>query len=182
MLYLTLSTGVGGGAVIDGRLHRGSTGNGGEFGHITVRSGGRDCRCGRSGCLEAYCSGSSIADRAAEVCGRPFSARDVVLAASTGQSWARAIWDETVELLGSGLVSMVNLFEPDLVVLGGGVANAGSPLVEPVRRIVADEAMTDTRIVLAERPELSGLIGAGAVALDFGPGSQPSPAGSERHP
>ncbi|NUS04009.1 MAG: ROK family protein, partial [Nonomuraea sp.] len=70
MLYLTLSTGVGGGAVIDGRLHRGAAGNGGELGHVTVRPGGRRCSCGRHGCLEAYASGTSIAERAREALAR----------------------------------------------------------------------------------------------------------------
>ncbi|MGH1526651.1 ROK family protein [Leifsonia sp. L25] len=66
MVYLTISTGIGGGAVIDGRLHRGAAGNGGEFGHVMVRTDGRPCLCGRRGCLEGYASGTSIALRARE--------------------------------------------------------------------------------------------------------------------
>jgi glucokinase len=167
MLYLTLSTGVGGGAVLGGRLHRGAGGNGGEFGHITVRSGGRQCSCPRRGCLEAYCSGTSIGARASEMLGRTMTARDVVTAVSAGDRQASALWDETVELLADGLTSLVNLFEPDRVVLGGGVAGAGPMLLDPVQRIVAEQALAAPQIVLAERPDLSALLGAGAVALDF---------------
>jgi glucokinase len=167
MLYLTLSTGVGGGAVLGGRLHRGAGGNGGEFGHITVRSGGRQCSCPRRGCLEAYCSGTSIGARASEILGRTMTARDVVTAVSAGDRQASALWDETVELLADGLTSLVNLFEPDRVVLGGGVAGAGPMLLDPVQRIVAEQALAAPQIVLAERPDLSALLGAGAVALDF---------------
>jgi len=169
MLYLTLSTGIGGGAVIDGHPYRGVTGNGGEFGHITVQSGGRPCSCPRSGCLEAYCSGSSIAARAREAMpDRPdITAAQLVAAARGGEPRAVRLWDETIRLLGDGLTSLINIFDPDRVVLGGGVANAGAMLLDPLRSIVADHALPSStcQIVLAESPDHSGLIGAGAVAL-----------------
>lgn len=179
MLYLTLSTGVGGGAVIDGRLHRGAAGNGGELGHLTVRPGGRACSCPRPGCLEAYCSGPSIAARARELvdCGDVetslirlgvITAADVSAAAAAGDPLARRVWDETVELLGDALTSLVNVFEPDLVVLGGGVTNSGSMLLDPVRAAVAAKAVPPaarvSRIELSATPDLTGVIGAGAIA------------------
>ena len=131
MVYLTISTGVGGGVVLDGRLYRGASGNGGELGHVTVDWRGRPCRgCGRRGCLEAYVSGTSIAERAAEAVradGNSTLARvteptaaDVASAARAGDQLARAIWDETVDALACGLTSIVNLFEPELVVLEAG--------------------------------------------------------------
>src|SRR5690606_23803240 len=128
-LYLTVSTGIGGGAVLNGRLHRGAAGNGGEFGHIMVRPGGRLCMCGRLGCLEGYASGTSIAQRAVEAVrdsDAPSSLRgleviraeDVSAAARAGDALASALWDETVEVLAVALTDLVNVFEPNVVVLG----------------------------------------------------------------
>src|SRR5207302_1656673 len=123
MVYLTISTGVGGGVIVDGRLYRGAGGNGGELGHVTVDWHGRPCRgCGRRGCLEAYVSGTSIAERAQEAGLSVATAEEVAAAARSGDPLAAAVWDETVEALACGLTSIVNLFEPELVVLGGGSA------------------------------------------------------------
>jgi glucokinase len=179
MVYLTVSTGVGGGVVIDGRLYRGSMGNGGEFGHVTVDLHGRPCRgCGRRGCLEAYVSGTSISERAIETMDpssslarleRP-SAADVATAARAGDPYAQAVWDETVEALGCGLTSIVNLFEPELVVLGGGVTRAGEHLFGPVRTIVREQAMAPAgrraEIVRAALGDQVGVVGAAAIAYD----------------
>src|SRR5206468_8280806 len=97
-VYLTISTGVGGGVVIDGRLHRGPSGNGGELGHVTVDWHGRRCRgCGRRGCLEAYASGTSIAERAHEAGLHGATAADVASAARAGDPVAVAVWDEMCE-------------------------------------------------------------------------------------
>ncbi|HVX45909.1 MAG TPA: ROK family protein [Mycobacteriales bacterium] len=178
MLYLTISTGVGGGAVIDGRLHLGASGNGGEFGHITAVRDGRPCSCGRRGCLEAYVSGTSIADRARAVLATgaestlsaDLTAADVSAAAAARDPLAQRIWTETTALLGSALADLVNAFEPDLVVLGGGVTRAGAALLEPCARLVAQEAMPPAaaaaRVVLSELGDLVGIVGAAQVALD----------------
>jgi glucokinase len=167
MVYLTLSTGVGGGVVIDGGLYRGSSGNGGELGHVTVDWRGRECRgCGRRGCLEAYVSGTSIAERAAEA-GLPFAtAEEVADAARAGDLGASALWSETVEALACGLISIVNLFEPELVVLGGGVTRSGEVLIEPVREAVAAGAMRPADVVLSPFGERVGVVGAAAIVYD----------------
>jgi glucokinase len=179
MVYLTISTGVGGGAVIDGRLYRGAAGNGGEFGHVTVDWRGRVCRgCGRRGCLEAYVSGTSISERAFEdmdpasslvALGTP-TAADVVAAAADGDAYARSVWDETIEALACGLTSIVNLFEPELVVLGGGVTRAGNLLIEPVRETVRGQAMAPAGrtvdIVPAALGDRVGVVGAAAIVFD----------------
>jgi glucokinase len=179
MVYLTISTGVGGGAVIDGRLYRGAAGNGGEFGHVTVDWRGRVCRgCGRHGCLEAYVSGTSISERALEGIdpasslvglGAP-SAADVVAAAVAGDAYARSVWEETIEALACGLTSIVNLFEPELVVLGGGVTRAGDLLIEPVRETVRAQAMAPAgrtvEIVPAALGDRVGVVGAAAIVFD----------------
>jgi glucokinase len=171
MIYLTISTGVGGGVVIDDRLYRGAAGNGGELGHITVDWRGRRCPgCGRRGCLEAYVSGTAIAERAREAGFPGSSAADVAESARNGDAVAGGVWEETVEALASGLTSLVNAFEPELVVLGGGVMRAGAQLLDPVRERVRRDAMGPAgeaaRIVPAALGDHVGIVGAAAVALE----------------
>jgi glucokinase len=170
MVYLTISTGVGGGVVIDGALYRGATGNGGELGHVTVDWHGRACRgCGRRGCLEAYVSGTSISERAEEAGMGPVTAADVAAAARAGDPVAVRVWNETVEALACGLTSIVNLFEPELVVLGGGVTRSGDQLLAPVRRLVKEQAMAPAgaaaEIVPASLGDQVGVVGAAAAVF-----------------
>lgn len=180
MVYLTISTGVGGGVVLDGSLYRGSMGNGGELGHVTIDWNGRLCRgCGRRGCLEAYVSGTSIAERAREAVstdGNSTLARladptaaDVAQAAKAGDRLAQAVWAETVEALACGLTSIVNLFEPELVVLGGGVSRTGEQLLGPVRARVRAGAMKpagEAEIVQSALGDHVGVVGAAAIAQE----------------
>jgi glucokinase len=195
LLYMTVSTGIGGGMITDGRTYRGAAGNGGEPGHVTVRSDGRRCAgCGRNGCLEAYASGTSIAERAAEAVDsaaregelttlagvEPLTAVDVAAAVREGDPVAVRVWDETTEALGSGLVSIVNLFEPELVVLGGGVTRSADLLLPPVRESVARLAMgpaaSAVRVVAASAGEQAGLLGAAAIAFERLPQHEQSAA------
>jgi glucokinase len=177
MVYLTLSTGVGGGAVLDGRIYRGATGNGAELGHVVVDRRGRACRgCGGRGCLEAYVSGTSIAARARESLDAGSSlagldtltAADVAEHAAAGDPLAARVWRQTTDALGSGLTSIVNMLEPELIVLGGGVTRAGEALLGPAREAVRAAAMTPGgRTVRVERAALGdrvGVVGAAAVA------------------
>lgn len=171
LLYLTVSTGIGGGMVVDGRTYRGAAGNGGEPGHVTVRSGGRRCRsCGREGCLEAYASGTSIAERAREAGCAARTAEELAQAVRDGDPLAVRVWEETVELFGSGLTSIVNLLEPELVVLGGGVTRSADLLLPPVREHVARSAMGPAaeavRIETAAGGERAGLLGAAAIGFE----------------
>ena len=172
MVYLTISTGVGGGVVIDGRLYRGAGGNGGELGHVTVDCAGRLCRgCGRRGCLEAYVSGTSIAERAQEAGMDGATAADVAAAARAGDRVATEVWDGTTDALACGLTSIVNLFEPELVVLGGGVVSGtGEQLLGPVRTRVLAEAMppaaAGVNIVEAALGDRVGVVGAAAIAVE----------------
>jgi len=171
MVYLTISTGVGGGAIIDGRLYRGAHGNGGELGHVTVDWRGRPCRgCGRDGCLEAYVSGTSIAERAQELGLDLATAEEVAHAAVAGEPMASRVWDETVEALACGLTSIVNLFEPELVVIGGGVSRSGEQLLGPVRELVRSSAMRpageSVEIVVSPLGERVGVVGAAAIVYD----------------
>ncbi|MCA0294477.1 MAG: ROK family protein [Actinobacteria bacterium] len=184
VVYLTISTGVGGGFVIDGELYRGAAGNGGEPGHITVRAGGRPCSCGRRGCLEAYCSGNNIGRRGAEAAaaahaaGRAtllaglttVTAQDVSRAAAAGDPVAGEVWDETTALLGQALTDLVNVLEPDAVILGGGVTRAGAMLLDPVRQAVKEGAMGPAgdavTVTLAALGDEVCVVGAGAIAHD----------------
>jgi glucokinase len=193
MLYLTVSTGIGGGAVVNRALHRGAAGNGGEFGHVIVRHGGRLCGCGRRGCVEAYASGTAIAERAREAlsAGRSSSlaalpvvtAADVATAAAAGDRLAGGVWAEAVELLGAAITDLVNVFEPDLVVLGGGVTRSGAMLIDPVRETVVREAMPPA--ARAARIELTGLgdlvcvVGAGIIAHALPAAGRPVAARAE---
>jgi glucokinase len=185
VMYLTISTGVGGGMVIDGQLYRGAAGNGGELGHITVKPGGRACSCGRRGCLEAYCSGNSIGRRGREAQAAAaaagvetrlaglgnVTAADVAHAAAAGDSVAQAVWDETTDLLGQAVTDLVNVLEPDAVILGGGVTRSGAMLLDPVRRTVKHTGMGPAReaaeVMLAGLGDEVCVVGAGAIAHDL---------------
>jgi glucokinase len=171
MIYLTVSTGVGGGVILDGHVYRGSTGNGGELGHVTVDWHGRECRgCGRRGCLEAYASGTSIAERAREAGMAASAASDVAAAALAGDPVALRVWDETCEALACGITSLANLFEPELVVIGGGVSRVGEQLLAPVRALVRAQAIEpagrELGIVQAALGDSVGVVGAAAIAYE----------------
>jgi glucokinase len=179
MVYLTISTGVGGGVVLDGRLHRGAAGNSAELGHVTVDCDGRPCPgCRRTGCLEAYVSGTAIAARAHEalaewegtsvLAGRDeLTAAEVAAAAREGDVLAQAVWDETTLMLACGVVSIVNAYEPELVVIGGGVSGAGEQLLAPVREAVRTTAMSPggraADVVRSPLGDRVGVVGAAAV-------------------
>ncbi|HET9380810.1 MAG TPA: ROK family protein, partial [Streptomyces sp.] len=136
--------------------------------------------CGRPGCLEAYASGTSVAERAREGLARgavstlsavaEVTAADVTAAVRAGDRFATALWEETLDLLGTGLTSIVNLYEPQVLVLGGGLTRAADLLFDPVRERVAAQAMGPAagavRIVPATGGPHAGLLGAAAVAFE----------------
>lgn len=179
-IYLTISTGMGGGAIVNGGLLHGAAGNGGEFGHVMVKPGDRPCSCGRRGCIEAYASGSSIAARARDLVASgtptvlaevdPLRSEEVVAAVRAGDAAATRLWDETTTLLAQAITDMTNTFEPDVVVLGGGVTRAGSLLLDPIRDAVARDAIAPAAAAVhIELAELAGavcVVGAGLYALD----------------
>lgn len=188
LVYINIGTGIGGGLVLDGRLHRGATTTAGEIGHMRVRPDGPLCPCGGRGCLEALASGPSIARRArsavmqdpaagevllAAAGGDPqaLTSRHVVTSAAQGDPLAARLVEETAEYLALAVTSLVNLLNPTLVVFGGGVSEAGELLLRPVRRRVrqwalpaAGEAVT---IVQASLGYDAGVIGAAALALEL---------------
>jgi len=179
MLYLTVSTGIGGGVIVDGRLYRGERAWAGEIGHMTLRPDGPPCPCGRNGCLESLASGLSVARAARERLGlEPSStlaalpadqitARDVAAAAVQGDPLARAVWDEAMGWLGLGIAAAANLLNPGRVVLGGGMTDAGALLFDPVRRIVAARALDPAlEVVPAALGGEVGILGGAALMFD----------------
>ena len=172
LVLLTLGTGVGGGLILDGRPYRGLVGSGAELGHIVIDFDGPPCTgtCTGRGHLEYYVSGSA-ADRAAlELYGEGATGRDVVTRAREGDSQATDALAEMGRCLGAGIGSLVNIFNPELVVIGGGLAVAGELLLGPAREVMAREAVTPNRdlveVVLARLGPEAGLVGAGLAAFE----------------
>jgi len=217
MVYLTVSTGIGGGVILNGRLFEGASGTAGELGHMSIDWQGERCPCGNRGCLEYYASGTAIArtanatiaaghgaellafvdtmqehptaipDRAAlpgvqdtrtepllesgDLAGAAdlphVNARTVARAAEAGVPLARQIITQAGEALGAGLVNIIHIFNPERVILGGGVTRMGDMLMEPALRMVQERVMKApyeaVHINLAELGENVGLIGAGAL-------------------
>jgi glucokinase len=169
-LCLALGTGVGGALVVDGRLVHGAWGGGGELGHISVDFGGIPCVCGGIGCLEQYASGTSIARRMCEKLARngksdeSVDTREVFARWHAGDATANELMQETVAALGSAIASLIHMFNPSLIVIGGGVAEAGDRLFAELRKEVARRTMPSmlegVRIEPAYRGNWSGMIGA----------------------
>jgi glucokinase len=180
LVYITVSTGIGGGLILRGRIYHGVSGTAGEVGHMVIDPSGPRCPCGRRGCLEALASGTAIgrAAREAVAAGRPtalaalagggLTAAEVARAASEGDAVAREVYARAAAALGAGVTNLVNLLNPAMVVLGGGVMRAGELLLGPVRRIVRQEAFDRpgavVQIVPARLGDDAGAVGAAAVA------------------
>jgi glucokinase len=186
VVMLTLGTGVGGGLILDDRLYRGSVGAAGELGHITIDLDGPQCQgaCPGRGHLEVMASGHAadrLADRAAAerpdgdlgraaAAGRDIDPRLLVELASAGPGDARDVLEHIGSHLGVGISDLVNVFNPELVVVGGGFAGAGELLLGPARKVVAERSLVPARdvmkIVPAELGPEAGLVGAALVAFD----------------
>ena len=217
MVYLTISTGIGGGVMLDGKLIEGASGTAGELGHMSIDWQGERCSCGNRGCLEYYASGAAIArianaaiaagqgtelqafvdtmqehlttipDRAAlpaaqdtstqplvefddlaDIVEKPHvNARTVARAAEAGVPLAREIITRAGEALGAGLVNILHIFNPECIVLGGGITMMGDMLMEPALHIIKERAMKASseaaHIRIAELGVNTGLVGAGAL-------------------
>ena len=190
---LTLGTGIGGGIIIEGRLLHGVADAAGELGHTTIEANGRQCKCGNYGCLEAYASGPAIAQRAVEALdtGEPSALHSRVggvLSAVTAQTFYEAAADgdpvaqevvaDTAKFLGAGVANLLNTFNPDVVVICGGVTRAGDSLFLPLRREVSRRAFRVTvnscRIVPGALLGTAGVYGAARTFLDARAGAAPA--------
>jgi len=181
---LTIGTGIGGGIVLAGRVYRGKSDIAGEIGHMTIDLNGRRCKCGNYGCLEAYASGPAIAARAIEgieagadsslpryVNGdlARITAQIVYEAAHDGDGYALEVVHDTAKFLGAGVANVVNIFNPEVVVICGGVTLAGDklflPLRSEVKRRAFKPAVEACRIVPGELTGTAGVYGAAAVFM-----------------
>jgi glucokinase len=186
MVMLTLGTGIGGGLILDGKLYRGAVGAAGELGHITLDLDGPPCQgtCPGLGHLEALASGTAADQLAAERAranpegdlgraageGKVVDAKLAVDLAAVGPGDARDVLEHVGLVLGTAIASYVNIFNPEVVVLGGGFARAGDLLFEPARKVVAERALPPGRDLVRIVPALlgpeAGLIGAGLVGFE----------------
>jgi glucokinase len=176
---LTIGTGIGGGLILDGKLYHGASDAAGEIGHTTIDSNGRRCKCGNYGCLEAYASGPAIAMRAREAMEfdgtsilteivegdlSRVTAQTVFEAAKRGDQIALEVVRDTAHFLGVGLSTLINVFNPDTVVIAGGVTQAGDLLFDPlraeIRRRAFKPAVEACRIVPGALPLSAGVVGA----------------------
>ncbi len=183
IIYYTVSTGIGGGIIINGEIYRGGNGYAGELGHVPILRDGPQCDCGNRGCLEALCSGTAIGRRATAAIQKhprkgiaitraanntPITAKTLFDTARSGDPYARTLVDEICTDLGQGLAMTVNAFAPDVIVIGGGVSNAGRILFEPLRRETSQFLMPihrpNLRIVPAKLKNRSVILGAVALA------------------
>jgi glucokinase len=181
---LTIGTGIGGGIVLHGEIYHGASDIAGEIGHMTIDSTGRRCKCGNYGCLEAYASGPAIAARAVEgveagaetslpeyVRGdlSQITAQVVYEAAHDGDEYAREVVHDTAKVLGAGVANIINIFNPQVVVICGGVTLAGDQLFVPLRsevkRRAFKPAVNACRIVPGELTGTAGVYGAAAVFM-----------------
>jgi glucokinase len=184
LVLVTVGTGIGGGLVLDGRIHHGEHGFAGELGHLIVDPDGDRCACGNQGCLEAMASGSTLgrlgreaaagdpAGRLAALAGGPalVTGEVVFAAASEGDKVALALFERVGHWLGVGIASLVTIFDPDLVVVGGGVAATGELLLAPARAsferyVHARDHRDLPPVVPARLGADAGLVGAATLAL-----------------
>jgi glucokinase len=189
-LMLALGTGIGGGILIDGRVYRGAAGAAGELGHLVVDADGAECPgdCPGRGCLEVVASGNTIGQEGELVgreapesalgrrlaAGAEISGQFVTELAHSGDPAAMAVLESVGRRLGAGLTGLVNAFNPEVVVVGGGAVSAGELLLGPARAVVAERALPPSReavrIVPAHFGEESGMVGAALFALAGGQG------------
>ncbi len=169
LVYITISTGIGGGVIVRGELVHGVYDGAGEVGHMTVLPGGPECGCGGRGCLEALCSGTGIARRAREsvaaggasslasLGAENITAQAVAEAARAGDAVAARVWDETIEYLAVGVGNVFNVLAPEAVVIGGGVSGAGEQLFGPLReRVRARARMLPPELINILQASLGG--------------------------
>ncbi len=188
VVYITVSTGIGGGIITSGRLMHGFGGGAGEVGHMILDPGGPACRCGGRGCWEALSSGTAIAreaqrriqngehSRVTVLAGDgPIRAEHVFQAQAEGDALAMEVIDRAIQYLGLGVANLVNVLNPQRVIIGGGVARAGDPVFVPLRERVRQMAFGRAReveILPAGLAHLSGVVGAATLAFAAGSNSQ----------
>ncbi len=185
IIYITLSTGIGGGIIIDGRIYAGTIGTAGEIGHMTINDEGPICDCGNRGCWETLASGTALAREATRRIGEgaetsilrhagedieKITAKEVHAAARENDNLAKELITVTGYYVGVGLANLVNIFNPEIIVIGGGLSNIGDMLLKPAYEEAKKRAFAQpyqsVRFARAELGSNSGVIGAAVFALD----------------
>ena len=183
LILITLGTGIGGGVIINGKLYSGPCGSAGEIGHTTIDVNGPRCSCGNVGCLEMLASGTAVAQEAikrisqgeksslVEIVGGKvgdITAEAVGVAAKDGDSLALEVILRAATYLGVGMVNVVNIFNPEMIIVGGGMAQMGDLLLNTARQVVKERAFTlsaqSVRIVTAQLGDNAGVLGAAVFA------------------
>jgi glucokinase len=167
-ITITLGTGIGGGIIIDGKVYSGPFSGAGELGHHVIKMGGEACTCGRLGCWEAYASALALkrdGQRVAEKLNIPdkISARTIFISAKGGNPAAQQLVDNYLEYLCEGLGNIVNIFQPEIVVIGGGISGEGQGLLDEINRRLKGKIFDDqgqTKFNLARLGNDAGIIGA----------------------
>ena len=182
LLMVTLGTGIGGGVIIGGKIHEGFNGVAGEIGHMSIVYDGRICGCGRPGCFEAYASASALVAQTQEAmqehpdslmwrASGKIDARTPFIYAREGDAAAQAVVDRYIDYLASGVANLINILQPEVVCIGGGVSGEGENLLAPLReRVNAIEYMRmdpRSRIVRATLGNDAGIIGAALLSLSY---------------
>lgn len=168
-IFITLGTGVGGGIIIGGKILRGVNSAAGEVGHIVIVKDGEMCNCGRRGCWERYASVSALVrqSKAAGFTG-DVSGRTVFEEKNKGNKRAEEVLDKWLEYVAEGICDMVNIFQPDVIVIGGGISREGDSILNPIKEFVNKNAMSDRACSAQTEIKISGLFNdAGVVGAGF---------------
>ncbi len=164
LICLTLGTGVGGGIIINGKIYRGSTMCAGEIGHIPINEKGPRCNCRGIACLESYIGNRYILEKAKKIFGKGITLECLSALGRKGNKKALEIWQDVAKKLATALTGVVNLLNPDMIIIGGGVSNAGGMILGPLKRQIGVRAMKDqalhVKVVRAKLGDNAGVIGA----------------------
>jgi predicted NBD/HSP70 family sugar kinase len=167
--YVSISSGIGAGMVVDGRPYHGHRGTAGEIGHVVVDPQGPICRCGNRGCLETLASGPALLKLVQDSREQELTVREMIELARDGDAGCRRAIADAGQVVGRVVAGLVNLFSPEMVVIGGDLGEAGDlmldPLREAVRRNALPAAAEDLKVVAGELGERANLLGALALVL-----------------
>ena len=171
-IYITVSTGIGAGIIAEGKLLKGLKGNAGDIGHMVIDPSFGECVCGQWGCLESIASGTAIAKRASAIIGMNITAKEVFRFYKEGHPHITGYMEDVFNVLGVASVSMINTFDPEKIVFGGGVSKFGEPMFDSIRQYVRRYALNPTgrktEIIAAKLGQNAGVIGAAALCFQNG--------------
>lgn len=172
IVCITLGTGVGGGVIIEGKLYRGATHAAGEIGHIPVNETGPRCNCGGRACLESYVGNRRLRAGAEKIFRKKISLEDLSRLAGCGNRKAGQFWKEIGEKIGLALSGVINLLNPDCIIIGGGVSKAGGLLFQSIRETIRKRAMAvqagHVKVLRAKLIDDGGMVGAAVLAAEGG--------------